>query len=372
MRLKSNIVNPEKYFRNKKNNFKFYRRKSNGFYYDFFNFAHTDFGRLILISIDKHPEIKTVELVIQNDNKGAFFIIYYHNGKVESYINTHLSINKKYLKPNRDWTIAGEHDFEYSFEDTKNGIKCFINIVLKNGMRIKIKLRENSICIKRYSFLAAIGANLREVKRFPFIYLKNAGFIPVEGTEISFEINSKKINLTKVPLKVEGKKCFKTVYSLNPLPFFWNEERNICLSPDKLTDTQIYQKGNIGFSLIDNNGHKETEKIIYKANEHSANYRFSPPFPDIFSLKNGYEIKGKFFLGIDNIDGVIEGKYFVIKTNDEISIIFHPEKCWQPMPGKDWVSKYQYYAKIKIIEDYRFKIKSKWVINSGKNNSIHS
>jgi len=94
------------------------------------------------------------------------------------------------------------------------------------------------------------------------------------------------------------------------------------------------------YSFTDNNGHKEIRKITYMANGHSASYRFSPSFPDIASLKIGCEIKGKFCLGVDDIEGVIGGKYSLTKTYDEINIVLQPEKCWQPMPGQDWVSAY--------------------------------
>lgn len=362
IKLSSHAVNPKEYLKSDNTPAAVYQKNTKGKFYNPFNFSHTDFGRLILINIDDHPLIKAVELVVQKDNKGAFVVIYYHNGKVENYINTHLSIDKKYLKPNADWEIAGKQDFDFTFEDTKNGISFALDITIKGGQRIKINLRENHAEAKRYSFLAAIGADLTEVKRFPFIYLKEAGFIPVEGTEVSFEIDGKKMELTKVPIKVEGQKCFKTVYSLTPLPFFWNEERDIYLSPEKITDTKKYPKDNEVYSFIDNNGHKEIERITYVANDHSASYRFSPSFPDIASLKTGSEIKGKFCLGVDDIDGVICGTYSVINTDGEITINFHPEKCWQPMPGKDWVSAYQYRAKIKLSADERFKIKSEWTV----------
>jgi hypothetical protein len=79
-------------------------------------------------------------------------------------------------------------------------------------------------------------------------------------------------------------------------------------------------------------------------------------------LKTGYKIKGKFCLGVDDIDGVIGGIYSVINTNGEIAVDFDPEKCWQPMPGKDWVSAYRYHAKIKSIADDRFQIQSEWAV----------
>jgi len=362
IKLESHAIDPEEYLKADTTPAEMYQKNTKGHFYNPFNFSHTDFGRLILVSIDDHPKIKTVELVVQNDNKGAFVVVYYHNGKVENYINPLLSIDKKYLVPNVDWEIAGEQGFDFVFEDTQKGINFALDFTLKNEQRIKIKLRENHADTKRYSFLAAIGAELSEVKRFPFIYLREAGFIPVEGTEVSFEIDGKKMKLTKVPIKVEGQNCFKIVYSLTPLPFFWNEERDTYLSPEKITNIQKYQKGNAMYSFIDNNGYKEIERITYKANGHSARYRFSPSFPDFASLKTGYEIKGKFCLGIDNIDGVIGGTYSAINTNGEITIDFHPEKCWQPMPGKDWVSAYRYHAKIKSTADDRLKIQSEWTI----------
>jgi len=44
------------------------------------------------------------------------------------------------------------------------------------------------------------------------------------------------------------------VYSFTPLPFYWNEERDGYLSPEKFLDTKKYQKDNAVYSFIDNNG----------------------------------------------------------------------------------------------------------------------
>ena len=339
-----------------------YGKINKEYFYNPFNFGHTDFGRLILVSIDDHQEIKTVELVEQHNSKGAFVIVYYHNGNAEIYVNSSIQIDKKYLKPNADWKIVSEQEFEYIFEDTQMGVFFTLDIRIKNGQRIRIKLQQNQENTKRYSFLAPIGADLSDAPRFPFVYLKEAGFVPVEGTEFSFEINEKKMKLTKIPIKVEGEKCFKAPYSFTPLPFFWNEEHDTYLSAEKIGDAKTYQKDNAVYSFIDNNGHKEIERITYNANGHSSSYSFSPSFPDIASLKTGTKIDGNFCLGIDTIGRIICGSYSVINTNGEIIIDFQPKKCWQPMPGKDWVSKYHYHAKVIFTEDKMFKITSKWTV----------
>lgn len=51
-----------------------------------------------------------------------------------------------------------------------------------------------------------------------------------------------------------------------------------------------------------------------------------------------------------------------MNINGEITIDFQPEKCWQPMPGKDWVSAYHYHAKLKLIENDKLQIKSEWTV----------
>jgi hypothetical protein len=132
IKLNSHAVDANKYLKAGNAPVEVYEKSDKGLFYNPFNFSHTDFGRLILISIDDHPSIKTVELVVQKDTRGAFVVVYYHNGKVENYINTRLSIDKKYLKPNADWEIAGEQDFDFAFDDTKDGISFALDMTIKS------------------------------------------------------------------------------------------------------------------------------------------------------------------------------------------------------------------------------------------------
>ncbi len=356
LKLEPNAVNAKSYLDKKTNPSNIYDNRVEKVFVSPFNFGHTDFGRLILVHIDDHPTIKTVELVVQKDKKGAFVVVYYHNGKVENYINYHVSLNKKYLKPNSDWEIAGTQDFDFSFDDTKQGLSFTLDFKTKKNKRIQIKLTKNQPMLKHYSFLAAIGADLKEVKRFPFIYLKRAGFIPVENTEIEFKINNKSMQISKVPIRVEGEKCFKIVYSLEPLPFFWNEERNGIFNVNDKAE-------NVEYEFVDNSGFQEIKTMTYKANNHKTIYRFSPAFPLISAMKNNTEVKGKFTMGIDDIDGIVAGEYSIQKKKEEISITFKPKKCWQPMPGNDWVSAYKYHANIKILPNNKYNIKSAWNID---------
>ncbi len=353
--LEPNAVNVREYLDKGVTSLDIYDNTAEKVFISPFNFGHTDFGKLILINIDDHPTIKTVELVVQEDEKGAFVVVYYHNGKVENYINHSVTLNEKYLRPNSDWEIAGTQDFDFTFNNTKQGLSLTLDIQIKTGAHINIKIKENRQALKHYSFLAAIGADLSEVKRFPFIYLKEAGFIPVENTDIDFKIDDKLMEITKVPISVESEKCFKIVYSLEPLPFFWNEKRNGNFEIENKID-------NVEYEFFDNSGFQEIKGITYNANKHKSTYRFSPFFPSISAMKNNTEVNGKFSLGIDDIDGIVGGIYSVKKEKGDILIKFEPKKCWQPMPGKDWVSTYIYNSIIKIISNDSLNIKSEWII----------
>lgn len=353
--IESNSVDAKEYLTKAENPIDIYDNNVGKNFISPFNFGNTDYGRLILVSIDDHPYIKTVELVVQKDDKGAFVVVYYKNGKVESYINPYLTLDKKYLKPNSDWEISGTQDFDFTYKDTKQGLSFTLDVRIKSGEHIQINLKENQTTLERYSFLAAIGADLSEVKRFPFIYLREAGFIPIENTEIDFKIDDKKMKITKVPLKVESKKCYKIVYSLIPLPFFWNEERNGNFAIANEID-------NIEYDLFDNSGFQEIKSITQKVDEHKATYQFSPYFPLIAAMKNNTEINGRFSLGADEIEGIIGGEYSVLKKNGDVLIRFAPKKCWQPMPGDDWVSAYEYNSNIIVLGNDSINIKSEWTI----------
>lgn len=55
---------------------------------------------------------------------------------------------------------------------------------------------------------------------------------------------------------------------------------------------------------------------------------FSPPIPDIISLKDNTEILGHFSLSVDEVNGIMGGIYLVKKNNDSIKLQINPQKGW--------------------------------------------
>ena len=87
---------------------------------------------------------------------------------------------------------------------------------------------------------------------------------------------------------------------------------------------------------------------------------FSPPIPEIASLKDNTLIKGYFSLSVDVVTGIMGGIYTLKKIDDFINIKMNPKKGWQPIPGRLWVKTYIWDCHIENSNG-TYKIRTKWL-----------
>ncbi len=362
IKIESGLADTSEFLNTEKNSISIYDTNSNHLLMHPFNFASTDYGSLLFINIDNHPEIKTIELVVQENGVGSFIVVYYKNGKVECYPNPELTADRKFLMPNDDWTVMPENNYDFLFIEDKKGLKASFEITIKNNILISVALNSNSAKQVNSSFLAAIGADLSEVKRFPLIYLENAGFLPVEDTEFNIKIDNKIYSLKKIPITVDGVKCYKTVYSFNPQPFFWNEECDGDLPYEKFEGQVQDTIGNIIYSYYNNQGYSEIKEVTYQLSDKKMKITFSPALPNLKSLADNVKVNGKFSVDVNTNECVIGGSYQVECNKKDISLSINPEKGWQPMPGNSWVSHYNYVAHFKASGEMSYRISSEWKV----------
>jgi len=362
MKLLPYAFEEEDYLKNRSLSSDIYQENSEGVFYNPFNFSHDDCGRLLLISTNEHTEIETVELIVQDNNKGAVVVIYYHDGRVENYISCEYSSNKEYVKLDSDWEIIGNQDFDFVFTDTPKGMVLKLDVTVRNGTTIQIDIQENCSKPARYNVLATIGDELHQVKRFPLIYMNDMTILPADSALVSFEINGEVMAVPKIPIKVEGKTCYRIIYSLERIPFFWNEELEGEIKLYKIIGNTL-PKELEGYTFSASKEHKEIESIVYQVDEHTVSLKFLPAFPDVVALKDGAKITGKFSMGVDEITGVIGGIYSVRKAGGQIEIDLKPELCWGSVGKKNWVAKYSYNARIVPAPDNKLEITSEWTVN---------
>jgi hypothetical protein len=225
-----------------------------------------------------------------------------------------------------------------------------------------VSLQNHTAELNKQGFLAAIGAELSEVKRFPLIYLEQAGFLPVNNTEYTIQIDGKDYSLKKIPVEVNGVKCYKTVYSLNTQPFFWNEECNADFPYHEYNGQANDIINGINYAYNNNSGYPEIRSIEYQLPNKKMSVTFSPSLPDLGSLKEGVEISGAFSINVNLHECVIGGSYTVELNNSEILLQLSPKEGWQPMPGKSWVSFYNYEAHFDISKKTDYHFQSVWSI----------
>jgi len=362
MKLLPYAFEEEDYLKNRSLSSDIYQENSEGVFYNPFNFSHDDCGRLLLISTNEHTEIETVELIVQDNNKGAVVVIYYHDGRVENYISREYSSNKEYVKLDSDWEIIGNQDFDFVFTDTPKGMVLKLDVTVRNGSTIKIDIQEKRSNPVRYNVLATIGDELHHVKRFPLIYMNDMAILPVDSSSVSLEINGEVMSVPKIPIKVEGETCYRIIYSLERIPFFWNEEQEGEILSQKITGNTLPTELE-GYTFSGSKENHEIESIVYQVDEHMMKLRFLPAFPDIAALKDGTEIAGKFSIGINETQGVVGGTYSVLKAEGKIDIELKPEKCWGSVGKKNWVANYSYNASFVPFADSQLKIKSEWMVN---------
>ncbi len=362
IQIESGLSNASEFLNSNENSTQIYQSKNSSSLLHPFNCATTDYGRLIFINIDGHDDIRTVELVVQNNGIGSFIVVYYKNGKVECYPNEQLTVDQTYLKPNDDWTVMPANNFDFSYTSKNGGLQAYFDIIIKNDKHISVSV-QNQTVLEKQNFLAAIGADLTEVKRFPLVYLEQAGFLPVENTVFEIQIDGKEYPLKKIPLEVNGVKSYKTVYSLHPQPFFCNEECNTELSYGEYNRQKSDTINGISYVYNNNKGYCEIKEFGYQFPDRNMKVVFSPALPNFVSLKDGATTEGKFCIDVNLNQCVVGGSYSIVRVNNKITFRMNPEKGWQPMPGKSWVSFYDYEACIDVSEKTYYHFQSAWNIN---------
>jgi hypothetical protein len=192
--------------------------------------------------------------------------------------------------------------------------------------------------------------------------MNDMAILPVDSSSVSFKINGEIMGVSRIPIKVEGETCYKIIYSLERIPFFWNEEHEGEIVPHKIIGKTLPAELE-GYTFSGSKEHLEIESIVYKLDEHNVKLRFSPAFPDIAALKDGTKITGRFSMGVDETQGVVGGTYTVLKAEGQTNINIKPEKCWGSVGKKNWAAKYNYNARIVPAANNKLKIKSEWNIN---------
>ncbi len=367
VKIKEVVIDHNKFLGSKHNNPKIYKGFSGKLFISPFNMTFDEIDRLMLIDFEGDEAYYSIELQIFriDDNEYPLVILYRKDNLMDIYYtNSKILENREKLIKNLLTNVSFNQpdliDFKFTVDDL--GLDCSLILKDKFDRVIEFNIREHNTDKKLTSMLAPVGVESKNPLYFPIIYLNKFGMVIKNNTEISITIGGMKRIPSKMPVKMNGTHIYLTRYSLNPVICNWNysDQDELCIFMIGNNSISLTQN-NLTYTLFDNNGFIEIEKILGEDKKNNRIYfEFSPAIPNLLALKNNIQLNGKFSCCVNNKKGIFAGEYSISNKRNNISLNLKPTKGWQPFPGQLWLSSYKFTSEIIIQDDKSISFISSW------------
>ncbi|MDP4087983.1 MAG: hypothetical protein Q8930_01780 [Bacillota bacterium] len=260
-------------------------------------------------------------------------------------------------------TLMELDSIKVKFEVAESGADIWFSFVDKENRAIEIKIKENKERNDSFGLIAPVGNASEAPDKFPVIYLKKVNMVQMKGTEIFVKINGEDMEPIKLVPLCNFKRAYlsRYAYAIN-IKELNNDFEGVLEPVEADGSSEEIPVDNCIYSINMNSGHPEIESV--RAAEPGSEMRisFSPPIPDIVSLKDNIEIRGRFSLSVDEIKGIMGGVYSLKKTGVSVNIKMNPRKGWQPMPGRLWMKTYLWDCDMKLLQG-SCQVKTRWYRN---------
>jgi hypothetical protein len=362
----NNSVNEEKYLGNRSNDKSIYNTSQGSFVYPMIAFGgkHQNIARFCLIDFKGDTIYKCLELqeIMQENGMQYVILAYRYDKEIDIYYTKGFSGSEDDYKSLLNKVTMKELDsIQVSFKVMDNGADINVTFRDKENRTVEFGIKENKKEDDHFSLIAPIGNVSEEPDKFPIVFLKKVVMVRQEGTEIFVRINGQDMMPIKLVPLCNFKKCYLARYTYSVITKELNCDYKGELKPVEINDNKEEVHINNNTYLINmNNGHPEIRSVEATENSSAMRINFSPPIPDIASLKDDTNINGYFSLSVDEVKGIMGGIYNVKKIGDSINIGMNPKKGWQPIPGKLWLKTYSWSCQIDNINDV-YHMKSKWM-----------
>lgn len=311
--------------------------------------------KLILFDIENDPLYTTLELQEFNDetSKGLIILMYRKDKEIDVYHTK--GIAHDFYKGSSNGSVKEIVTEEYHFTKTDSEFRFLIHFRDKDNKEIYIKAIEDNPGKEHFSILAPAGDMIDNFTSFPLFFMKETAFLEKDHAQIEIRIGEEHRVPVFIPISINGKFVYLSRYCLDPVVASFNENFKGKLEQVGHTKDASLQYKISGDSSGDNLLALDCSKL-----NHQVSLKFSPPFPDLRSLKDGSRLKGLFSASVDSETGILAGKYSLERSNGKISISLTPKKGWQPMPGKKWFKKYKWVSTVSLDGDEAY-AESEWV-----------
>jgi len=333
---------------------------------------------LLVANFEDDTEYNGIELQIFNDKikgTGAALIMYRVDDKLDFYITPGVNLKRDDMEVGAGVGEFIEQEFSYIFEVTEHGLDALIELTLHDGKPVVLSVKENRKKQgKGINILAPLGVGILKPKHFPLFMMYNLDLIRRGGTELSFTIGNKPHEIIKIPIPMPynfKKVCFAR-YCLDPLIGLFNNKYDGALAKLEPNQDSIRHE-HMTYDLVQNDGHYEIRRASTNDTQHEIYITFSPPLPDIVSLKNDIDTSGRFSLGADEDGKIIQGAYAIKRQGKHVSMSLEPTEKWTPrgfltkitlmfFPSffRTWPKTYRWTSEINLDTDSEPVMQSNW------------
>lgn len=357
---KDSIVDYRQYLGNRGNPAEIYATPSDGLVYSPMNIEVLPMDALMLIDIADDPEYACIEMQTFDDarGRGARVLLYHHDGPADSYYTSKAFEIKESL---HDESFI-DPDMQYHLAVTCSGLKASLRIRDKNEKPVEFKIEETLRRKWSKGFLAPIGASdAITFQYFPFYHMKDMNFVRRSGSEITVRIDGETRTPKKLPIPVDLELAYFSRYTSAPIIACWNRPHRGGLRPLRPKGRTAYQGEKTVYKLVENDGHYEIRRMLAFNERHRVSIDFSPPIPDLVSLRSSTVLTGRFCANADGVLGIVAGTYHVRRQGNGIDMEIRPQGGWQPIPGPSWVRTWIWKSAINVGSNHTVSMKSGWV-----------
>jgi hypothetical protein len=345
------------------------------------NLAFDPMDSLVLMNFEGDPDYEGLELQLFNDKskgKGAAAIMWRTDKKGDFYVTPGVILDRDKIKVSGGVGELIVQKFKYRLDINQYGIDAWVSLTLKDGRPVEFRLNEKRQRPRKpLNILAPVGGVTNKPLCFPMFYLQNIDLVQRADSWFSFQIGENHRVPPKIPIPMpySGKLVYFLRYCPDPIIGLFNmryEGKLPILEPNE--NTSLLYK-NMHYDLINNGGHYEIQKVSATEGKHKMRVTFNPSLPNIIDLKDGVRVNGRFNIGVDKTDNIVQGVYQIRYEDNRIYMEIYPDKNWKPRGNiltqltflffpptfRSWVKTYHWYAVIEINREAReINMQSSW------------
>ncbi len=336
-----------------------------GQFYSPFDLRLRPMERLLLIDFTGDPVYRCIEVQSFDDavqGKGLLAMLYRRDDRVDVYRQPGLSIERdgyEIQKGLGEWIESPLEGARLAI--TPHGAELDLAFDDHSGRRIEARVRETWPRRRPASLLALVSAGVSHPRKLMIVYIFKFDFVRRPGAEVSVRIGGAVRRPVRMPLLLPGTPAYFTRYSAEPFVVEWNSNRSGALTALSPRGAGELRDGDAVYTLSENSGHFEIEKMFGSNGRHSIAITFTPPVPDIICLVAGFERQGKFFITVDDKHSLAAGDYQIRPGTKETEVVLDIARGWKPTEGdlllrtiytfvplfKRWPKTYRWSAKLK-------------------------